>query len=232
MSGATDKAVIFLVEGDTDELSLGGIMQQYLKPRKEYFQVVGTDITSNNEISPGNILSEINGQIRSKLDKIKLFESDLALVVHLVDMDGAYICEECIQEMNPIDHWIYNSNKIIAASKEEVLKRNKHKRENLEVLQRLNYIGISGSIPYKVFYFSCNLEHVLHNNANVPSKMKRSMADEFADRYYEDIKGFIEFISNSDFSVGGSWSDSWDFIKNGNNSLHRHTNLGFFFKER
>ena len=26
MSGATDKAVIFLVEGDTDELSLGGIM--------------------------------------------------------------------------------------------------------------------------------------------------------------------------------------------------------------
>lgn len=231
MKVATDKAIIFLVEGDTDELSLGGIMQKYLKPRREYFQVIGTDITSDYDTNPSNILTKINREIHCKLDEIKLFESDLVSVVHLVDMDGAYVSDDCIREMNPIDHWIYNQDVIFVSSKEEAVKRNKRKRENLEALQSLNCVGMGEEIPYRVFYFSCNLEHVLHNNAYVPSKIKRSMADEFADRYYCDVKGFVDFISNSDFSVDGSWRGSWDFIKSGEKSLHRYTNFGLFFTE-
>ncbi|TYZ24136.1 hypothetical protein [Selenomonas ruminis] len=231
MSDVTNKAVLFLVEGDTDELSLGEIIKKYLAPKKEFFQVIGTDITSAYDIKPDNIIDEINSQIHDKLDEIKLFESDVLAVIHLVDMDGAYVTKDFIKEMKPCSKWIYQDFAIIGDSIEKVVSRNKHKIENLNRLLVTKLVGKFYTIPYKVFYFSCNLEHVLHNNPNVDDRDKRDKAEEFADKYCDDVEGFVKFISQSDFSVAGSWQETWDFIKERNNSLKRYTNFGLFFKE-
>ena len=60
---------------------------------------------------------------------------------------------------------------------------------------------------------------------------KERDAHAFAKKYMDDIPGFIKFIAESDFSVSEGYKESWNYIKQGENSLQRHTNLGLFFKE-
>ena len=63
---------MFLVEGDTDEQSLAGVIRRYLAPRHQRFQVIGTDITSDWDINPKNILDRVNDEIHIALDKEKM----------------------------------------------------------------------------------------------------------------------------------------------------------------
>ena len=50
-------------------------------------------------------------------------------------------------------------------------------------------------------------------------------------KYKDNIPEFLDFISNSDFSVVDGYKESWDFIKQDLHSLERYTNLGLCFKE-
>lgn len=78
---------------------------------------------------------------------------------------------------------------------------------------------------------SCNLEHALHNKLNCTDKEKRSLAEQFDDKYAESVEAFKHFIAGSVISVSGSYTDSWDFIRIGKNSLQRHTNLGLSWEK-
>lgn len=77
---------------------------------------------------------------------------------------------------------------------------------------------------------SCNLDHVLYNKLNTSDKEKEQNAFVFAKKYKDNIKGFLNYISQSDFSVVTEYKDSWLYIKQDVNSLQRHTNLGICFK--
>lgn len=41
----------------------------------------------------------------------------------------------------------------------------------------------------------------------------------------------MKYISESDFSVTESYSQSWQYIREGLHSLERHTNFGLCFQE-
>ena len=77
---------------------------------------------------------------------------------------------------------------------------------------------------------SCNLDHVLHDKRNLTNDEKENLAIAFARKYKDDIHGFIRFINDSNISVGGTFLETRAFIKEGLNSLGRHTNLGLCFK--
>ncbi len=77
---------------------------------------------------------------------------------------------------------------------------------------------------------SCNLDHVLFNKRGLTDAEKEEYSFSFNDKYHNDTDGFIKFISESGFSVQGSFNDTWDFISRDCHSLERHTNLGLFFK--
>ena len=61
--------------------------------------------------------------------------------------------------------------------------------------------------------------------ADLSDEQKMDYADSFADRYGEDPIGFVAFMSKSAFAVSGSYRETWLFIKEGTNSLHRWSNL-------
>jgi len=46
------------------------------------------------------------------------------------------------------------------------------------VLNRLIFCQDINNIDYRVYYFSCNLEHVLHDNPNVKDENKSKKAEE------------------------------------------------------
>ena len=78
---------------------------------------------------------------------------------------------------------------------------------------------------------SCNLDHVLYDKLNSTDEEKEIDSLNFARRYRSHVEEFVTFISESDFSIGGTYLESWDFIKQENHSLERHTNFGICLKK-
>lgn len=81
-----------------------------------------------------------------------------------------------------------------------------------------------------MYYFSCNLEHVLHDEINMDDEMKMEVAEEFSDSFYGRENEFIDFIRNEEFAVKGDLRETWDFIKKENHSLKRYCNFHLFFE--
>ena len=72
------------------------------------------------------------------------------------------------------------------------IARNEQKQR---VLYRLYPEKMIGKLPYAVYYFSRNMEHVLHNDArNLSDEEKANYADEFADTYSQNPEGFRSFL--------------------------------------
>ncbi|WDV44431.1 hypothetical protein PV797_12930 [Clostridiaceae bacterium M8S5] len=222
---STKKVILFIVEGITDKTSLGGIIDKLIKNEKIRFYISNGDITSDSSTNTQNAVKKVNEHVKRFLDGYSFNKSDLLQIIHLVDTDGAYISDDSI-EVDDVEKFIYSTESITAKSIEQVLERNNRKKQ---VMNRLASCPVISKISYTMYYFSCNLEHVLHNEINLNDDLKFEYAEKFAEKYYEKESEFIDFINDEKFAVKGNFRETWDFIKNGNNSLRRYTNFHLYF---
>ena len=85
-------------------------------------------------------------------------------------------------------------------------------------------------IPYEIYYFSCNLEHVLHDNPNVETKeKKKELSELFAEEYLGKEKDFIKFIKSEKYATTLEYQQSWNECIKEQNALKRVTNFNLFF---
>ena len=85
-------------------------------------------------------------------------------------------------------------------------------------------------IPYRVYFNSCNLEHVLYGELkNFSDEEKEIMADDFSDKYCEDMEGFRLFLLS--VLPKEEYKESWKFIREGSNSLKRFSNMILILNE-
>lgn len=219
------KVVLFIVEGITDEISIGYIVTKLNTNDKIYFQVVNNDITANENSNSYNILNKIYEQVkRSKIEQhFKI--SDIIKVIHLVDTDGAFVSEDCIRYKD-IDKVEYEINAINTRDIGLIKIRNLKKSTILNKLSNTRFIN---GIPYEIYFFSSNLEHVLHNIQNAKDSEKQELAEKFQDKFYKNPENFIDFINNNQFALKDEYTNTWKFIKKDNNSLKRYTNFNLFF---
>ncbi len=224
------KVILFIVEGYTDKRALESIIDELL-PEDVEFEFFGGDITTKNTSNYSNILEKITRIIKKYLsESVIINKKNILEVIHLVDIDGIYADESTIIVDSDAEKFIYTEEGIIAKSKQAVIDRNKKKYIMLEKIIHVGKVYVD--IPYKTYYFSCNMEHVLHNKINVPDDMKVKHAKEFEKRYEKREHEFIEFINDSKFAVEGDYTDTWDFIKQDNNSLKRYSNLHLFINDK
>lgn len=54
--------------------------------------------------------------------------------------------------------------------------------------------------------------------------------DDFTDDYEGKVQEFIEFISDSNVAVLGTYRQTWKYIEKDNNSLERNSNMHLIFK--
>ena len=227
MKKKAKKVVLFLVEGASDLTSLEFI-DNINTDETIKFQITSGDITSKLNITPQNCREEINKILLSFLERSKLRKTDIIKIIHILDIDGVYIPEINIIEDKNIKKFLYTINGIVAPSKENVQKRNESKKQIVEKLLVTSKIN---SIPYEMYYMSCNLEHVLHDKLeDISEDEKKELANKFADRFYEKEIEFIDFINNKDFKVLGDYKATWDFIKKDLNSVNRYSNFWLFFE--
>lgn len=226
LSVKSKKVVLFIVEGPSDMSALHSIMQKLFDESVVQVQVAHGDVTSERNSKPQNIVNKVHELIKNHMKRYHFLKDDMLQVVHLMDTDGAYVSDDAITEVPTVRTTTYSTDKIIAADRQEIIARNARKRANMNRLALESRIA---GIPYLAVYMSCNLDHVLYNKINSSNSEKRSDSIAFARKYKNNIEAFISFIGNSDFSVPGNRNETWEYIRCGNNSLCRHTNLGLCF---
>lgn len=237
MSKKRDKLIMIIVEGQSDAASLEMIMEEIIPKNMRLKCVVANgDITTNPTVNEKNIKKKLT-EIITRPPNDHFNRTDYVQVIHLIDMDGAYITEDKIFEDDSVEGFIYSENGITAKKREWVKKRNEKKQRLLNILIETHKVNIS--IPYKVMFMSCNLEHVLHDKISVPDEEKVDLGVRFADRFINREEEFISFICDSSFAVKNPemddlfevYKESWNFIRKDNNSIKRYTNFNIFLKK-
>ena len=220
------KIVFVIVEGPSDEEALGVLLNRFYDSKAVYVQIMHCDITTERGVNSGNIAKEI-GSIVKRYAGRTFKSSDFAQIIHIADMDGAFIPDDAVVEDATAIRPFYSVTEIRTQSKSRIENRNRQKRECLDRLSSTSRIW---NVPYRIYYMSCNLDHALYGKLNSTDEEKEIDSYTFAKRYREDIPGFIKLISESDFSVMDSYPKSWQFIREGLHSLERHTNFGLCFQ--
>lgn len=224
--------VLFIVEGYSDQNSFENILN-HLSTDKVKYKIIGEDITTKSGVY--NIHTKINARIKDFLrdPKNKYSINDIKKIVHLVDIDGVFVRVDLIIEDKTINHVKYEHNKCYVKDKAQIIKRNLNKKKVLIELSKKNHVKIDGfCLPYECYYFSCNLEHVLHNDPNVLTEEEKVLlSNNFADKYLGYEEQFVEDLESSNYSSKTTYEGSWDDIINHTTSFIRLTNFNLFFKK-
>jgi len=248
--------ILFLVEGKSDrealKIAISEMYEQINEDIEVFFPVIhdeqkekGGDITSSfyksngkrEWVTPENIEEEIYSQFLCDFfDKEKILPKDVSEIIQIVDADGAFIPDDKVRT----DHKLgrdkspfYGLEEITCISEEAIQKRNTQKKANLDYLSKLTSIKVKQkTIKYSIYYFSCNLDHFFHHDANESYRKKINLARQFAYDYIGDAEGFVKFIARDEDAVReGGYDGSWEYVKQGTNSLHRHTNFNLLLEK-
>jgi hypothetical protein len=230
------KIIFFIVEGITDKTCLSLVLSKIITSPVVRFEVTYGDITTRTGINTANIELNIAEYAKKYAKESKTRREDFCEIVHLVDMDGAYIPDDHVvlkTASTPIDpskpeKLYYGDDKVFVREIANIQERNHQKALLLNKMICMPTVW-GGGVPYSVYYFSCNLDHVMHNERNLFECDKYRYAHDFETKMSTHPDQFIDFLNNSSFSVAGDYNETWTFIKKDCNSLNRYTNFNLFF---
>lgn len=223
------KIVLIIVEGPSDATALEQFFSARFDPNQVRIKVVHGDITADEGSTPSNIVSSVGNLVKSCASKYGFKRQDFLRVIHVADTDGAFISpDDVVEDRGHLGRPLYGDASIVASPDSRIKERNARKSANLNRLSSIE--AVWRSVPYSIYYMSCNLDHVLYGAPNSDDETKRRNAVQFAKTYKKNFDGFVKFISNPDIAVAGNYRETWEYIRQGLNSLHRHTNLDMCFQ--
>lgn len=226
------KVVLFIVEGETDELALGAPLNRFLAAgafSEVKFEIVRGDLITNRDFgrgcAPNVVKSRVRDQARQYLNKQKYKWSDLDAVVYLTDTDGTFIDAASVVENAQLRHVVYYLDRIEAPNAASIVARNDNKAACLKVLSRSGFLTFAKQrVKFMACYMSRNLEHALSDYpGDATPSQKQELSRAFSVKYSRDPNGFLEFINS--IAPEGSYWDSWSFVEHGEHSLERGSNL-------
>lgn len=227
------KTLLFIVEGENDRKEIFAMLKTpYLHTIIDKyvieFDVVKNDITAMSGIDCNNIVHAVGKRITSWIrNSTGTKHSDIEMVIHIIDTDAAFIPDSCIINDGICDFRYYDDS-IKTLNVRKAMQRNKAKSEKLNRLIHTNEIC---NIPYQVFFVSCNMDHVLFNNRNMPDDKKGASADWFVRQCKNNPDIVLGTIFNKNICLNATYIESWKWIQQDIRSLQRHTNFNLFLQE-
>lgn len=232
------KVVVVIVEGPSDESAIGSILKEYFSSEEVQFAVTHGDITFDYKTTVDNVVTKICKLVDAVRVKYGYEWKHFIKIIHIADTDGAFT-KGCVQKLEdkPEDGQEdkskeekiqYYKDHMETSNVEATEKRNEHKSE---IMYKLYSTGKIHNIYYRFYFNSCNLEHVLYNELkDFSDEEKEELSDDFADKYEGKVQEFIDFISNPDVAVPGTYKETWKYIEKDKNSLQRHSNMHLIFE--
>jgi len=221
------KVVLFIVEGANDQIALSVPLENLLTNENVKFEVIEGDVTA--DYIGKTVVAKIGDCVNNHCKVNGYEKSDILEVVLLVDMDGAFIDPDLIIQDDTFLKPYYCPDKIYHPKPDNLIKTHAKKKHNLNHLIKLPHV--IKTIPFSIYFFSCNMDHVICGDANLTQIMKSKAADSFLKKYHSDSAGFLEFFHSEDISVGKTYEESWIHIKQDENSLKRCSNLHIFLSQ-
>ncbi len=222
------KVVLFMVEGKTDKAALGLVMSRLFPRDTVRFYVMNGDIMVRSGIRPQNAMRHMSDCIKGYLASEHLLRTDIRMIIHLTDTDGAYIPLDRVFYAN-ISGTRYLPDRIETRAVDDTKDRIRGKRAVAGYLAAQDTVF---GIPYRLYYLSRNIEHTFFGEKkSITSRQKCDFADRFEDRFAGDPDGFVEFLRTGRFVVRGDYEESWEFIMHDIRSLQRHSNMHLIFDE-
>ena len=177
------KILFVIVEGPSDDAALSVLLSRFFDSNVVHVHVMHCDITTELGVTPNNIVRTIGDCVKKFAGR--LYKSgDFCQIIHIVDMDGAFIPNNAVVEDASAAKPIYSITEIRTRQKSGIENRNLRKRENLNRLLSTPEIW---KIPYRVYYMSCNLDHALYGKLNSTDEEKENDAFFFAKTYMSDF---------------------------------------------
>lgn len=207
--------------------ALSPVLKKLFSPLEVHFHVVHGDITTEDSVNAQNAQKYVAERIAAEMKRYAYRKSDILQIIHLIDTDGAFVPQESVRPMEEAGIRYFQDH-IEAGSVEYVFRRNAKK--SAVVSKLCTSSKMLAMIPYSIYFFSRNMEHVLHNRPeDLTDEQKIELADAFSDYYENCPEKFISFITADEVSVKGTYGQTWSFIRQGVNSLHRCSNLHLLF---
>ena len=221
------KAVIFIVEGNSDKQALERIFQKIYKTKNIVCKFTNGDITSDENMNESKVVGAIYNKVDEYMKDKKLLPKHIWQIVHIFDTDGAYVPDTAIMK-GGTKEFMYSPTCISCKNVQSVLDRNKRKSNLMNYL--LGIQDIKG-IPYICYFVSSNLDHALYNIQNLNKELKGDYADAFYSEFEGKEEMFIDFLKEEVANgVPTAFLASWRYIKEDVHSLERHTNLHIYFE--
>lgn len=167
---ARRKIVLVIVEGPSDADSLELYFSKFFDSNTVHMKIMYGDITSKRGINQSNIKARLGNEIKVYAENNHFKAADVQQIIHLVDMDGAFVDDSVIIEDETKDKFVYTLESVIVPNRQVAIERNEHKHENLNTLSSRTSV-MWNNIPYKIYYMSCNLDHVLHDKPNATDEI-------------------------------------------------------------
>lgn len=230
------KSVILIVEGQSERIALGSVLERIASVLNLRINVVHGDITSESSSSPVTIKKRVGDLVRAEMKRSAFTQRDVVQVMQLMDTDGAFVPSNAIIERpmasaHPFRRGcgsldlIYSETNIMTNDRTGTENNCFRKARNMQILRGMSDIC---KIPYAAFYVSRNLEHALDANiGNLSDDEKMRIAAKLRELYVDDIIRFKKLISDPDLvkfeNTSGNFREryarSWDYIEK-SDSLH------------
>ncbi|KOS67162.1 hypothetical protein AEA09_15040 [Lysinibacillus contaminans] len=230
----TKKVILVVVEGETEQIILYDYLDMYFAESEVRFDVQRGDILTKWEGTKKttNIKNTVGQVISRYLEKNKFLPKDLLAIVQITDADGCFIPHEHVKVSADVKGSIfYDETEILVGStkkKEAIEARNTLKAQNIKILATSESFTLKKNhVPYQLFYFSTNLEHVLWGERNEEAVGKVSKADEFIETLSCSIEEYLRpFLHvNEGNTYDEKLEESWAYVMQDCNSLQRSTNV-------
>ncbi|MFU8649597.1 hypothetical protein ACNA06_20095 [Lysinibacillus sp. RSDA_15] len=235
----TKKVLLIIVEGQTEQIILEDYLDAYFANATIRFDVQREDVLTKWDAHKRipNIKNSVIRVIQSYLEKYKFLAKDLTAVVHITDADGCFIAPECVQIDEKIEQKLFYTEEAILVKsnkrKEQIEQRNEMKARNVRILIANDHFSINRlKVPYQLFYFSTNLEHVLWDERNEIPTEKIHKADEFIENLSGTIEDYLKAYLpvDTELPYREKMKKSWSYLMEGSHSLQRGTNVPLLFE--
>lgn len=252
VEGQSDENALYVPLTEAFEAKYGEDVNVLFARIKNEDDTEGGDITSRSGVYPDKLQMLMNKLIVMPcLDDYSLMPKYITEIVHIIDVDGVYIDDTQVLAADadtPLQHPTYEDAYILANDPDKIRERNARKRDNIDALLAFQKDGFPiqnfvdtgrgnkattkiHTVPYSLYYFSCNLDHFTVNDRNLDRYTKVYSADLFARRYGNSVDDFAGFLRNDPAAIKDlSYEESWTMLTQGNNSLGRYTNISLLLK--
>ena len=238
--------VVVIGEGPSDIQYLESPLKAYysLKYGTKCKLIPLSDVTGMPHYTDEEIMKVFPTLVQNELaaSKHKINEEvakNIKEIIHIIDIDEAFIDDSLIKEKKEKDKFFYTREGIEYWNPSIVKERNERKRRRIKLLRDRKTIEVFNyDIPYTILFFSINIDDFHYEDAlNWSMEQKNAQAALFArTNYYtkskeERIAFFKSMFSKNPDGFPSTIEEAWDYVSKDNNCLKICSNVIYKIKD-